>query len=157
MQSVPSGLISKPNAAARRFRAAMLRWRCCFFVALLALVDEGLAAGHHEVHHAGELAAGGGVGPRLVHAGAQPPAERAEGLCAFYMRCTQLACSVSGTSRLRASARTTHNSAVAPAADLYTGSYPGSYPGLAPGYLWYNERRYKPLDNPAPTGLQEFP
>jgi hypothetical protein len=70
-----------------------------FFAALLALVDEDLAAGHPEVHHAGELMAGGGVGPRLVHVRAQPPVERAEWLCAFRMRCTQLACSVTGAKK----------------------------------------------------------
>jgi hypothetical protein len=39
-----------------------------FFVALLALVDEGFAAGQHEVHHPRELVGRGGVGSRLVHA-----------------------------------------------------------------------------------------
>ena len=70
--------MSNPSAAARRLRAAMLRWRCCSFVVLLALVDEGFAAREHEVHHAGELVGDRGVGTRLVHAGAQPAVERAE-------------------------------------------------------------------------------
>ena len=48
------------------------------FVTLLFPVDEGLATGVHEVHHPGQLVGGGGIGARLVHAGAQAPIERAE-------------------------------------------------------------------------------
>ena len=40
------------------------------FVAPLALLDEGLAAGEHEVHHPRQLVGSGGVGAGLVHAGA---------------------------------------------------------------------------------------
>jgi hypothetical protein len=49
-----------------------------FFVALLSLIDEGFAAGQHEIHHARQLVGRGGVGPRLVHAAAQPSVKRPE-------------------------------------------------------------------------------
>jgi hypothetical protein len=84
LPDVSRGLRGWGNPEAEGCRAASeginVALTLLFFIVLLALVEEDLAAREHEVHHAGELMGDGGIRTRLVHARTQPAVERAESL-----------------------------------------------------------------------------
>ena len=70
-------MISKPRAAAAP-EGSNATQPLLFFVSVLTLIDEGLSAGEHEVHHSREFVRRGGVRAGFVHAAAQAAVERSE-------------------------------------------------------------------------------